>query len=645
MENRFKYVMMGLMTLAGAVTFSGCSSSEEVDVNPGYDPETGRVKTEFVINVTQPDERTRQVSEVVGNGLFQGINDMFLFCFDGVPGSTSTIDGNHTFPLDDLGKPEPVHSDGTPNSSKVYTLYLPMGTKDFLFYASANDAKKNQEPSYYGKLNKTYTGNLNGVSDISFQLVNRVEKASDFTTPQTTLANILNGIVNVEISEPAALTWAKTSGTVNNELIPLGDAYDKFVKEVNDGDVRQGSGTAVKNMVGELFEVINGIYSKTKDATAKALSEAILQKIAENFTVSTTGTPTVYEWEDSYKAGTSTTVSYYPSSMGIPDGCAILEFDKATGKFVYNNNSTTISKLSVDYRDVTYPAELTYYCNSGLWNSYIAMEAASYPTSAAEWINPASWTEDKGWNSDPVSSSTRAVAMKENITYGVAQLKATIQRNAENTFTDNAGAVTGSTSDNVFSGSSDEDGISFNVTGILIGGQPEAAQFEFLPKSTSFNKVIYDTNLGTADTELPASQNDKTLTNYTLVLDNYTVAETQAKVYIALEMTATKSFYGLSGLIKAGQKFYLIGELDPSSTSVEPVDWTKQTSFQEGDTGYGKDRVFIRDAITTVTFTIGKTALQRAYSTIPDMRSTQLFFGLSVDLEWKAGLNFNVIID
>ena len=45
------------------------------------------------------------------------------------------------------------------------------------------------------------------------------------------------------------------------------------------------------------------------------------------------------------------------------------------------------------------------------------------------------------------------------------------------------------------------------------------------------------------------------------------------------------------------------------------------------------------------TFTIGKDALQRAYSTIPDLRSTQMYFGLSVDLEWKTGLKFNVIID
>ena len=234
--------------------------------------------------------------------------------------------------------------------------------------------------------------------------------------------------------------------------------------------------------------------------------------------------------------------------------------------------------------------------------------------------------------------------MKENITYGVSQLKATIQRNVENSFTDNAAAISGgSAPNNVFSGSA-EDGISFRVTGILIGGQPDAAQFEYLPRSTSFNKVIYDPFPDVSNSDLPASDNGKTVTNYTLVLDNFTVSETQSKVYIALEVTSDKNFYGLSGYINAGQKFYLIGELDPTSTTLEPVDWSKQTSFEYGDTGYGKDRVFIRDAVTTATFTIGKEALQRAYSTIPDLRSTQMFFGLSVDLEWKTGLNFNVYI-
>lgn len=644
MKNRFKYAMMSVTALVGATAFWGCSSDEEVANNPNYDPETGRVKTEFVFNVTQPDERTRQNSEVAGNGTFQGISDMFLFCFDGTPGAGSAVDANHTFPLDDLGKPEPVHTGGTPNSSKVYTLYIPTGTKDFLFYATANDAEKSGKPGYYGKLRKTYAGNISKVSDITFQLVNRVSKSTDYTTPQTTLAAILNGIVGVGITSPENLKWSATSGASSSDLAVLGDIYDRFVSDTNNGDVRQGSGTSVRLMVGELFDVVNSVYAKTTNATAKALSEAILQKIAEDFTVTVSGTPAVYQWENSYKSGTSSTVSNFPSSMGIPDGCAVLEFNKAAGEFVYRNSGSAVSKVSVEYDDVTYPAELTYYCNSGLWQSSVAKEAASYPTSAVDWMKAVNWT-NSGWNSDPVSASTRAVAMKENITYGVSQLKATIQRNAENVFNDNAVAITGSKANNVFSGTSDESGISFNVSGLLIGGQPDVAQYEYLPKSTSFNKVIYDPVLDTSHNDLPASDNAKTLTNYTLVLDNFTVGETQAKVYVALELTATKDFYGLSGFIKSGQKFYLIGELDPLSTALEPVDWSKQTSFASGDTGYGQDRVFIRDAITTATFTIGKDALQRAYSTIPDLRSTQMYFGLSVDLTWKTGLKFNVIID
>lgn len=641
MKNRFKYAMMSVTALVGATAFWACSSNEEVVNNPNYDPETGRVKTEFVFNVTQPDERTRQVSEVVGNGTFQGINEMYLFCFDGTPGSKSTVDGNHTFALDTYGTPDPVHSGGTTNSSKVYTLYIPTGTSDFLFYATVNDAEKSAKPGYYGKLNRTYAGNISSVNDITFQLVNRVEKASDFTAPQATLASILNGILGVGITSPQALTWAATSGTTNNELAPLGQTYDRFVSVASDGDIRQGSATAVKNMVGDLFSVINDIYSKTTDATAKALSEAILNEIAENFTVTVSGS--TYKWEDSYAQGTSSAVVNYPSYLGVPDGCAILEFNKATGEFVYKNSGTTVSKVSVEYDDVTYPAELTYYCNSGLWQSAISKEAASYPSTAADWMKASNWTS--GWNSDPVSSATKAVAMKENITYGVSQLKATIQRNLDNSFTDNADAISGGAAPNqVFSGTGD-DGISFTVNGILIGGQPDAAQFEYLPKSTAFNKVIYDPFPDLSVSKLPASDNAKTVTNYTLVLDNYTVSETQSKVYIALEMMADKSFYGLSGYINAGQKFYLVGELDPTSTSLDPVDWSKQISFEEGDTGYGKDRVFIRDAVTTATFTIGKEALQRAYSTIPDLRSTQMFFGLSVDLEWKSGLNFNVIIE
>ena len=53
-------------------------------------------------------------------------------------------------------------------------------------------------------------------------------------------------------------------------------------------------------------------------------------------------------------------------------------------------------------------------------------------------------------------------------------------------------------------------------------------------------------------------------------------------------------------------------------------------------------RVFLQDHQAVATFKIGANSLQKAYSTIPDLRSTEVLFGLSVDLVWKSGLTFDV---
>ena len=53
-------------------------------------------------------------------------------------------------------------------------------------------------------------------------------------------------------------------------------------------------------------------------------------------------------------------------------------------------------------------------------------------------------------------------------------------------------------------------------------------------------------------------------------------------------------------------------------------------------------RVFIQDYKTTATFTIGQNSLKNALVTVPDLRSTQMSFGLSVDLTWKQGLEYNI---
>ena len=85
MKKNYVYALMSAIAFVGAAGLTACSSSDEIVDNPNYDPETNTVKTEFVINVTQPGERTRQTPTDVGNDAFQGIDNIKLICFTATP--------------------------------------------------------------------------------------------------------------------------------------------------------------------------------------------------------------------------------------------------------------------------------------------------------------------------------------------------------------------------------------------------------------------------------------------------------------------------------------------------------------------------------------------------------------------------------
>jgi hypothetical protein len=82
------------------------------------------------------------------------------------------------------------------------------------------------------------------------------------------------------------------------------------------------------------------------------------------------------------------------------------------------------------------------------------------------------------------------------------------------------------------------------------------------------------------------------------------------------------------------------------SSNTETITWPSYYAIPpytaEGKTDETKKRVFIQDYLTTATFKIGKESLKNAYTTIPDLRASQISLGLSVDLNWRQGLNFNV---
>ena len=239
--------------------------------------------------------------------------------------------------------------------------------------------------------------------------------------------------------------------------------------------------------------------------------------------------------------------------------------------------------VSTAYNKFTYPSELTYYCNSGLWQSTTGKNTSDYPTTSTDWITAASWS---GWTNTAVTAATRAVAMQDNITYGAAQLISTIKLGAgvgtttEDALVDNASTVTGGVvSDNVFDGSTADKTIALYVHGILIGGQPATSKYDYLPLDNDASDVIYDKF--SADGTVV---NTTGVTNYTLAMDNFTSEATQKTVNVVLEMTANKDFYGVSGKIKAGQKFYLIGALNPDDGGT--ITWADHKSFKSGDAGY-----------------------------------------------------------
>lgn len=649
MKKMFKFSLLSTTVLVSAVSFTACSSNDDVENNPNYDPVTNAVKTEFVINVTQPGERSRMTAGDAGAGLFQGINNMNLFCYAGVPATVNTMDASnkltlssYTGPAIDGGDPKLTNS-----SSKVYTMYIPVGTSNFLFYATALSSISNKfaQGSLTNNLStaSTVLTTPSAATDIKFSLEPIISTETTITTPQGKLLTILNGIKDAKVDD--INKWSALSNTTDIHQKALGNAFNQFTNQAQGGDVRQGSSVAILNMVKDLFGSVYDVYKNESDADAKALAEKILDKVAEYFDVTKTGaaTPYSYTWNNSYKTGgvgETFNSNGFPESQSLPAGSAVITYSNEDGFAYVNNGHMGAATVSTAFDNFTYPSQLTYYCNSGLWQTNVGKNTSDYPTNSTAWITDGNWS---GWTSTPVSAATRAVAMKENITYGAAQLISTIKLGdgvgtTTNALEDNANNVTGGvTANNVFDGTSDAKTITLKVHGMLIGGQPADSRYDYLPLANSASKVIYD-KISEEGTVLTTTGEP----NYTLVMDNYTTEATQSTVNIALEMTADKDFYGASGKIKSGQKFYLIGSLNPADAGA--ITWADHKSFKDGDTGYDANRVFIRDAKTIATFTLQKNCLKNAYSTIPDLRSIQMLFGISVDLAWKAGLTFNVNI-
>ena len=208
----------------------------------------------------------------------------------------------------------------------------------------------------------------------------------------------------------------------------------------------------------------------------------------------------------------------------------------------------------------------------------------------------------------------------------------------------------------------------FTLTGLLIGGVEAEMGWNYVAKAETpqFTSFIYDKDI--VSTAIPAFGSGSSQPNYTLVWDNWNpanVGHKQNVVYIALEFEnhSGRDFWGRNNLIRNGAKFYVTGKLDPDVVKKNSSDYYTATEAEDDrslgvawPTNYAlppynasgntikERRVFIQDFTTTVNFVLGETSLQKALVALPDLRSTQISLGLSVDLNWSSGITFDDVL-
>ena len=581
------------LLLAGTMGFAACSSDDEVaDVNPSYDGSS--VKAQFSINIPANATQSRMTSgeaQEVTNA-FLGMKNIKLFPLiltgteevkDKKPVGTTL--GNIDATGDNSWTRPSLHA-------KVYNdVQFDLGVNHAVFYGEAIHGSTTEM-----SLTPDYTKSK--FDDITFTLAS---SGSTDGAKESKLLEILNGV------DAALTTNEKRSNVEIQGIKTLHEAYRAQTGTALNPTYKviAGSSAKIKAMMTDLYNSCE--TGKTNNAEYATEYGNIQDKIKTYFTENSGS----LEYRSDYP-------SDYPT--GIPNGAVAVQFNGSAFAYTTSdiNSGSNFSMTTDDkYRK---PSSLYYFADTEI------------RTLNTEWLkNNNNWTSVNNW-SDVVSAyaagaksvtpSTQSIILKDQVQYGVAALKTIVKLADANTVLSDSRNKTHQVVVNEES--------KLKMTGVLVGGQPSSVKWNFVPASAG-NDVVYDGVYhdidGVGIAEKDASQ--ALIPNYTLLLQNQdptSATATVEKVKVAIEFeNDMEDFYGHDDmLISKGTKFYLIADLDPSKITTD------------------LKCVFQKDYMTSATFTV--TSLKNAYSVVPDLRSPKLEFGLSVDLSWQAGMNFEVNI-
>ncbi len=487
--------------------------------------------------------------------------------------TTSSVRIGDNIVLGQIGATQAYTSDANAKA-KVFTgKSVPQGTSAFLFYGVSGKTGSDFE---IGALTQSLSGEPSAFT-FTLKKINSNTSTIAADAAYTGLIAYLNAVANANDGVKA---WKNYTAGDNEGLYELFQTYKTATTLSSFG---------VRRMMEDLYKSL----MPSTDAMSAAIKDAI-----DDPTYATVNTTT---GEVTLVAG----LQGFPASYNLPDGAIAVAY--AGGAFDGNAAHAYGGLEPAQIDRYVYPAQLWYYANSQI--------KTSTTTKESDYTGAANWTAILGQyekDNSSVNTKTRSVAIKNPVQYGVARLDVKV-KTKENTYLEDNNPVTSANHiDNPLTG--------WPLTAVLVGGQKHVG-FDFTPGTYAGGDAtaytIYD---NTMSGTIYAVTADYSAANSTLVLE--TAANENEYIALEFENASGKDFYGYDGIVPAGAKFYLVGQLAADAAT---------------ETG---KKVFKQDYTTTARVAIKD--LKNAYTTIPDLRAPSLEIGLSIDLEWQAGHTYDL---
>ena len=592
MKHLFGYA--SVFALAAGFSLSSCSSDDDAaDFNPGIENNGEAVKTQFSISIPHGQRNSRMTeneTQSQDTPEFQGMRDIKVLTFKKA-GAANPLTGDETafgaFGLRPIGAGV-AGGDGLSATSqaKVYNdVSIDPGVNHMVFYGAS--AYAHQEGVLNTNVNQLGNAPL---PQIEFNLAPRAAAGLNTSAHGQAILNHLNAVMAV----------------ANFDQERVDDAENPFYEVFTSlKSLTIASGHHLFAVMQDMHKTVEAITVEGGLTNQTALKTALLEKLkGELFEAS--GVDDKDLTNLAWVSGKDATVATFPADLKLPEGVAKVECPVKTFAFVDQD----INNITLAASKVTYPAALYYFGNSTLATSDVTYKEALLGATAWDDLIKQLYSGGNALaDNGVVSASTRSISMVKPVNYGVALLKTGVKLSTS-TILDQKGAPVVNVTGN------------YPVTGVLIGGQ-KPVNWSFNQKSVAdeASLTIYDgTWSGQAASTAPVTQY-----NPTLALESKKDLESTGAVYIAVEFENTgNDFYGVGGqLVKKGMKFYLTAKLDPTKYN----------------TKNGATSVLQQDYVTTATLTIS--SLANAHIVIPDLRPSQMEFGMSVDLKWEQGFVFN----